>query len=126
MVNAFLKYIKHEVHFEAHNHRCAKFAAGARHLPRSRECCVCPAALVTGWLSDRFPHRNIVVTGAVMAAAGFATAAFASDIHVVILGYGVLAGGAHTRLRRWECYFLRGGGGHAFSEAQENPSNASR
>ena len=49
-------------------------------------------AMFTGWLADRFPHRNIVVAGAVIATVGFVISSFATNIYLVIFGYGVLAG----------------------------------
>ena len=48
--------------------------------------------MVTGSLCDKFPLRNIVVVGAVIAAVGFAISAFATNIYLVIFGYGILAG----------------------------------
>ena len=49
-------------------------------------------AMFTGWLADRFPHRNIVVAGAVIATVGFVISSFATNIYLVIFGYGILAG----------------------------------
>ena len=49
-------------------------------------------AMLTGWLADRFPHRNIVVAGAVIATVGFVISSFATNIYLVMFGYGVLAG----------------------------------
>ena len=49
-------------------------------------------AVFTGWLSDRYPLRILVLIGATLAMIGFVMSAFAPNIYVVIIGYGVVTG----------------------------------
>ena len=60
----------------------------------------CITAILTGRLSDRFPIRYIVVTGAVLATIGFVVSSFATNIYFVIFGYGVLVGVCFENLHR--------------------------
>ena len=48
--------------------------------------------MFTGWLSDRYPLRILVLIGAIGAMIGFVMSAFASNIYIVIIGYGVITG----------------------------------
>ena len=50
------------------------------------------SAVFTGWLSDRYPLRILVLIGATFAMIGFVMSAFAPNIYVVIIGYGVITG----------------------------------
>ena len=57
-------------------------------------------AMFTGWLADRFPHRNIVVAGALIATVGFVISSFATNIYLIIFGYGILAGSCYKICER--------------------------
>ena len=46
------------------------------------------SAVVTGWLSDRYSLRILVLIGAVLSMTAFVVSSFAPNIYVVIIGYG--------------------------------------
>ena len=48
------------------------------------------SAVFTGWLSDRYPLRILVLIGATLSMIGFVMSDFAPNIYVVIAGYGVI------------------------------------